>query len=117
MENFDYPQMNPNCIERRDSIVALQALQLMNGGMVHVLAEKFAQRVIKDVGTDQEKRIERIYLLALSRFPNDEERQIGVETLKKLEAAWAKEAGDANRKALTTYCHTLMNSAGFLYVD
>src|SRR5262249_47972426 len=32
LENFDYPQMNPNCIERRDSVVALQALHLMNSG-------------------------------------------------------------------------------------
>ena len=43
LENFDFPQMNPNCIERRDSTVAPQALHLMNNGMVRELAEHFAR--------------------------------------------------------------------------
>src|SRR5262249_1095161 len=34
LENFDFPPMNPNCLERRDSTVAPQALYLMNNGMV-----------------------------------------------------------------------------------
>ena len=29
LETFDFPQMNPNCIERRDSTVAPQALHLL----------------------------------------------------------------------------------------
>jgi hypothetical protein len=48
-----------------------------------------------------------------------------VEALSTLTARWAKHLAvtgkpdrDAARlKALTTYCHALMNSAGFLYVD
>ena len=47
---FDFPQMNPNCIERRDSTVAPQALHLMNNGMVQQLAEQFAQRVLARSG-------------------------------------------------------------------
>jgi hypothetical protein len=43
-ENFDYPPMNPNCVERRDSIVVLQALQMMNAGLVQDLAGQFAAR-------------------------------------------------------------------------
>ena len=39
------PQMNPNCLERRDSNVAPQALHLLNDGMVRTLAEQFAHRV------------------------------------------------------------------------
>ena len=40
LESFDFPQMNPNCLERRDSTVAPQALHLMNNGMVQQLAER-----------------------------------------------------------------------------
>jgi mono/diheme cytochrome c family protein len=52
LENFDYPQMNPNCVERRDSTVAPQALHLLNNGAVHNLAEHFARRVHREAGTD-----------------------------------------------------------------
>ena len=123
LENFDYPQMNPNCVERHDSIVAPQALHLMNTGMVHDLAGHFAQRVIQDAGTDPAKQIELVYQIALSRPPSDEENQVGLDALGKLIEKWAKQPGDAGKpeaarlKALTTYCHTIMNSAAFLYVD
>ena len=66
-EDFDFPQQNPNCIERRDSTVAPQALYLMNNGMVQQLAEEFARRVIREAGTDPAKQIDRVYLIALSR--------------------------------------------------
>ena len=117
LENFDFPQMNPNCIERRDSIVAPQALHLMNNGMVYQLAEQFASRVLGEVGTNPAKQVERVYWRALSRAPTDEERQIGVEALNQLAGNWAKNPTEAPRHALTAYCHAIMNSAGFLYVD
>jgi hypothetical protein len=116
--------MNPNCIERRDSVVALQALQLTNSGMVHELAEQFARRVSDEVGADPVKQVERVYLIALSRLPGDWEKQVGIEALQKLSASWAvtpcgsEDPGHAaGQKALITYCHAIMNSAGFLYVD
>jgi hypothetical protein len=125
LETFDYPQMNPNCVERRDSIVAPQALQLMNAGMVHDLAGHFAHRVLRNAGTDPAKQVELVYLIALSRPPSAEEKKIGAEALGKLMDEWAKQRADsaepdkdaAGLKALTTYCHAVMNSAGFLYVD
>ena len=51
-ENFDFPQMNPNCLDRRDSLVAPQALHFMNNGMVRQLAEAFAARVMEEAGDD-----------------------------------------------------------------
>jgi mono/diheme cytochrome c family protein len=125
LENFDYPQMNPNCVERRSSTVAPQALHLMNNGMVHHLAEQFARRVSREAGADPAKQVELVYLIALSRFPGEEEKAVGLEALRKLTTEWAKsrpasdKSGDdmAALQALTTYCHAIVNSAGFLYVD
>ena len=126
LENFDFPQMNPNCIERRDSMVAPQALHLMNNGLVYQLAERFASRVLGEVGTDSAKQVERVSVIALSRPASEDERQIGVDALNQLAANWARTpaaAGgqpnpDAARlKALTAFCHAIMNSASFLYVD
>src|SRR5256885_15493866 len=79
LENFDFPQMNPNCIERCDSTVAPQALHLMNNRMVHELAEHFGRRVIQDVGSDPARQIECVYRIALSRPPRAEERAIALD--------------------------------------
>jgi hypothetical protein len=116
LENFDYPQMNPNCLERRDSTVAPQALHLMNNGMVHRLAEQFARRVSRAAHADEE-RIDKVYWIALSRPPTAEERAICKDALSRLARAWAGSSGEPRLKALTTYCHAIFNSAGFLYVD
>ncbi|HKI38038.1 MAG TPA: PSD1 and planctomycete cytochrome C domain-containing protein [Gemmataceae bacterium] len=124
-ENFDFPQMNPNCIERRDSIVAPQALYLMNNSMVRNLAEDFAGRVMREAGAAPVKQIESAYRIALGRLPGDEETRVGLAALDRLAALWAKETaapgkpdGEAVRlKSLTGFCHALMNSAAFLYVD
>lgn len=124
LENFDFPQMNPNCITRRDSTVAPQALYLMNNGMVQGLADAFAQRVSKEAGTDPGRQIEWTYLAALSRRPTQEEEQIGRAALARMAEGWSKHLGkakpdqaEAARRALATYCHAIMNSAEFLYVD
>lgn len=125
LDAFDYPQMNPNCVERLDSTVAPQALYLMNNGMVEELAGRFAARVQAEAVGEPTKLIERVYLTALSRYPSDEERAAGLAALGRLTVEWAghsKAAGatnadQADAKALATYCHAVMNSAGFLYVD
>jgi hypothetical protein len=117
--------MNPNCVDRRDSIVAPQALHLMNTGMVQELSEGFAQRIAQHAGTDPVRQIELAYWVALGRAPTDEEKDIGLGALRKLTLKWGEELAKAGKpdqgaaalKALTTYCHTIMNSAAFLYVD
>jgi hypothetical protein len=113
--------MNPNCVERRDSTVAPQALHLMNNGMVQLLAEHFARRVAAEAGADPAKRVEMVYMIALSRSPSDEEKRLALDTLAKLTAQWTKQQtakpDEAGLKALATFCHAVVNSAGFLYVD
>ncbi len=121
-ETFDFPQMNPNCIERRDSTVAPQALHLMNNGVVEQLALEFARRVKRDGGDDRAKQIDAAYWIALSRAPTADEKEIGRAALRDLTAAWEKQQPTSTRdtielKALANYCHTILNSAAFLYVD
>ncbi len=124
LETFDFPQMNPNCIERRDSTVAPQALHLMNNGMVEQLASDFAKRVRREAGGNPRRQVEAVYLIALSRLPSADEMKLGREALEKFADEWEKQqpAGKYDRdvaelKALATYCHAIMNSAAFLYVD
>lgn len=123
LETFDQPQMNPNCVERVDSTVAQQALYLMNNGMVRQLATAFAQRVAAQA-EDATAQVERAILLAYSRPATSQERQQGVQALDELTAAWrdhlqsqGEDDADARQRALASYCHALLNSAEFLYVD
>jgi hypothetical protein len=119
LENFDYPAMNPNCVERRESVVVLQALQLTNNALVHELAEQLAKRVIEQAGRAIDRQIEEVYRRTLSRPPTEEEKKLGLETIAQLSAEWNRtgDGAQAEMKALTTYCHAIMNSAEFLYVD
>jgi hypothetical protein len=124
LETFDSPPLNPNCLERRESTVAPQALYLMNNGMILRLAEDFASRVRREAGTDPAAQVESVYRIALSRPPSALEKKAGVEALTKLTETWSRhqdvgpvDRDAAGRQALTTYCHAIVNSASFLYVD
>ena len=73
------------------------------------------------IGNQAGAQVERAYWIALSRGPTTGERGVGVGALTELAAEWAKtaklDADAARRKALATYCHALVNSAAFMYVD
>jgi hypothetical protein len=125
LENFDLPQMNPNCLERRESTVALQALYLLNDGLVEKLAAEFAARVRREAGEAPLDQIEQVYRIAFSRRPAAGELSLGTAALKRFAAAWTRHlaaggaptAGEAEIRALSSYCHAIMNAAEFLYVD
>lgn len=93
LENFDLPGMSPNCVQRRQSNVAPQALQLLNNGFVHELASHFAERVRSAAGDSPEKQLEYAYRLAYGRPPTDEERQLTLQSLRTLAAQWVLENG------------------------
>ena len=132
LETFDRPQFNPNCLLRRQSVVSSQALQLLNSEFVRSQAAHFAQRVIDEIGPGLDKQIEHIYRLALARNPDSEEHALAAETLADLRKTWLMELAaatgtnvtpdadlraEAERRALTGLCHTILNSAEFIYID
>lgn len=121
LENFDSPQMGPNCLERNESIVAPQALHLLNNEMVHQLAQHFADRVSDRAGSDPSAQIREVYRLALSRLPTAEEHKTAITAIIKLRHHWRENAAateeSAAHNSLASFCHAIMNSAEFLYID
>jgi cytochrome c553/mono/diheme cytochrome c family protein len=125
LECFDLPAMNPNCLSRSDSLVALQALHLLNDTTIRELAGHLARRVTTAAGEAPADQVRQLYLIALSRPPTTEEASLSLDALCRLTEAWqAQDAAagtpgqqDASFRALTTLCHTVVNSAMFLYVD
>jgi hypothetical protein len=125
LESFDLPAMNPNCLQRTDSLVAPQALHLLNDSAIREMARSLAGRVLEVAGADPNRQIQQVYWIALSRPPSAEEMQICLESLNGLtrqaKPNWQLAEGtsttDNASKALETLCHTMMNSAAFLYID
>ena len=124
LENFDSPQMGPNCVERGESIVAPQALHLLNNSAVYELAGYFADRVQREVGAEPGAQIVRVHQLALGAAPTEDEQRAARETLDRLARQWLAALGprpdatqEAAQRALRNYCHAMMNAAAFVYVD
>ena len=119
LDNFDFPQLSPACLSRTQSNVAPQALHLLNNATIYGLAGDFANRLEKEAGPDSRRQIEQAYWIALSRTPTAEEMRVASDDLLKLKQAAAKGAksADAEHQALTAFCHTMLNSAAFLYID
>ncbi|MBS0201646.1 MAG: PSD1 domain-containing protein [Planctomycetes bacterium] len=124
LESFDSPQMGPNCVERGESIVAPQALHLLNNSVVHELASDFARRVQAEAGADLDTQLDRIHQLAYGVIPSPEVRKLAHETLAELSRQWLIKLGNtpdsqqqAADRALGNYCHAILNSAGLVYVD
>jgi hypothetical protein len=128
LADFDRPSMNPNCVTRSESIVAPQALHMMNNQQVHELSQAFAERVAADAGDDPAGQVECIHWLACSRPATADERQAALWALSELRMAWLQKVpeaaggdGDrerqAARRALANYCHAVMNSAALIFVD
>lgn len=121
LENFDFPQMGPNCLDRGESVVAPQALHLLNNKMVHELAGHFAERVCGEAGKYPDDQLKLAWRMAVGRLPSEEEEQIGLSLLAEFRERWQADGKVnqevAEQKALSSFCHGLMNSAAFLYID
>jgi len=116
MATFDYPEMGPNCLNRNESTVSPQSLMLMNNRQIRQLASAFADRILATTDgrpNDFAEQVGAAYEVALSRPPTEKERLTAVSALRQLTNAWQ---GDQTA-ALESFCHTMMNSAAFLYVD
>jgi hypothetical protein len=102
-ETFDQPNLI-NSIDRRNrTTIAPQALILMNNSSVLFHAQKFAERVARDVGADPAAQVDRAVGIALGRPADSVERRRGVEFIQ------------AHPNGLAEFCHVLLNLNEFLY--
>jgi len=100
---------------------------MMNGSMTWQLARYMAGRVIDETGQVPAKQIEDIYLRAFARAPSALEIHQGEEALAEFRKAWparlSADNGDsprdstANWLALANYCHAILNTAEFSFID
>ena len=139
VEAFDGADMTNSCPRRSATTIAPQALALFNGEFTRTEAKFFSERVRKDAGEDRDKQIERAYQIALCRRPTAAQKQAALDFLTRqaqlhLDAAHqarngpvVQQAGFATRDekaqkeaanaALADFCHVLINTNEFIYLD
>jgi hypothetical protein len=133
LEAFDAPTSEESCPRRFATVVPAQALTLMNDKYVLDWSREFAGRVLNDGGLSPEQQIERAYRLAFSRSPKADEQQAVAEFLNKQTSLLAARLSrqepvllpdrlptgmePARAAAFVDFCHALMSSNEFLYVN
>jgi hypothetical protein len=126
MTTFDFSDTTQPCSQRNVSIVAPQALALLNNEFVHAQSAAFADRVLAEAPGDEGRQIDRAWWLALGRAPNDGERATAREHLKRQRSnnrtPTTQDAApltdeESARRALASLCHVLFNTNEFIYVD
>ncbi len=112
LEPFDLPRMTPNCEKRAASTAAPQSLLMMNNPFVIQQADLLANRVREKAGTDLTAQATLAWRSVFSRTPAESDVQAGVEFL-----TLPGETPEVQSAALNHFCHALLSSNGFLYVD
>jgi len=102
MESFDQPTLQNSCARRESSTHAPQALELLNGSISNELADAFAKRLVREVGADPARTVERAWLLATGGPPNDGQAKLAQEFL--------------NEQPLREFALAVFNLNEFLYV-
>ncbi len=110
-EAFDAPTSEDSCPRRFSTVQPSQALTLMNDKFVFDWSHEFAARVLNDGGLTPDQQIDRAYRIAFSRDPKPEERQAVSQFLDKQSTLTSKTA------AFEDFCHTLLISNEFLYLN
>jgi hypothetical protein len=120
---FDAPDGNATVPRRDTTTTATQALLLINGDWALARARALAGRAERSsaASADDRERIVLVYRLAFGRHPDRAEL---AEALTFLSRQSALAAGpkrrvnlEAYRAALVDFCHVILNSNEFIYID
>ena len=103
---FDRADPGSIVAQRGQSTAAPQALFFLNDKFVTAIARDLAARVMREAPRGDEARIRFLYTLVLGRPPTRAERDVGVELLSAAAA-----------DSLERYCHLLLCTNEFLYLD
>lgn len=137
-EAFDLPDMHHSCPRRAVTTTAPQSLLLLNGELAWEEARRWAEKLVKQTSGDEAALIALAYREAFGRPPLDEEVAAAREFLRgrgqdsgpgrgqdsgvggqgeKTIAPVPPSPSDAAFMAIVDFCHALLNSNEFIYID
>ena len=134
LEAFDVPDGYRSMARRNVTTTPPQALLMMNGEWVLERARALAERLQEDQRAWPEEAVEAAYLAVFAREPGSEERAVGIRFLRAQRervlgetlaggdgAVESKDRSQEEERAAVTaladYCHVLLNSNEFIYVE
>ena len=114
---LDFPDPAVSSGDRATTVVAPQALLMLNSELAMQAAADFAGRVLAD-SKDDDQRLSRLYVMAYGREPSAEERQADRAFLAEVAQAQAGEndADKRRKQAWVTLCHVALAANEFIYV-
>jgi hypothetical protein len=124
LQAFDLPDTTVSCARRDSTVVAPQALMLLNSPEGVRYAQALAARVSAaadkldfDDAAMTKQLVETLFQVALNRTPTAQELPLSIEFLKR-HAQQHREVGDrAGLLALTDLCRAILNLNEFAYID
>jgi hypothetical protein len=116
LETFDAPSIVFNCTFRTSTTVPLQSLKLLNSDFVRSRATALAKRAEREAGTDVSARIRRTFVLTVARDPNTDELAAAEKFIASQPNEYSEQP-NADELAWIDFCHMLLASNAFLYVD
>lgn len=114
MTAFDFCDTTQPCGERDVSIVAPQALALLNNPFAHECAAALAARLQDEAGGDAWAQVDWLWQLALGRKPDGHELAAALDHLHQQRNHFSVQS---ERMALESLCHVLLNANEFLFID
>ncbi|HVY69616.1 MAG TPA: DUF1549 and DUF1553 domain-containing protein [Verrucomicrobiae bacterium] len=132
-ESFDMPDTHESCSRRNVTTGPVQALTLLNNQLTLDWARSMATRVLASAGGRERDQIDAAWRLAYARLPDTTERAMAREFFAAQERIIIQrsEAGEKivqpeslpagvspyHGAALVDFCHALLNSNEFVYLQ
>lgn len=113
---FDFPGGIKSTSVRNSTTTPTQSLLMINGSWMLKRAEAMAKVLENKKFENDEALIEYGYLLTFGRKPHEEEIRLTTEFLNQ-QRELAVQKKQPETMALKDFCHVLLNSNEFLYVD
>jgi hypothetical protein len=115
---YDAPDALTPLGQRAATIIAPQALAMLNNQQVHSYAAAFAERLAADASADPAQSVKRGFEIALARPPDAVELADSIGFIRQATERYQAATGDrAARQALTDFCQVLLGLNEFIYVD
>jgi len=117
---FDLPDSSTPNGDRNSTVVALQALFMMNATLVLKCTRSMAEKLLQQTSLDDAARIRDAYERALARPPAAKDIDRALTFIARVEKAMETHETDAAKRRLLawqSFCKALMASNEFIYVN
>jgi hypothetical protein len=117
LQLLDFPDPAVSSSNRATTVVASQALLMLNSNLVMQAASEFADHLLAE-STDDDQRLSRMYVIAFGREPTTAEQQADRAFLARATKTQSTDS-DANtrrKQAWSTLCHVVLAANEFIHV-